>query len=153
MGYGITPQNLYDTQSSSGGPLTVGSGLMGLLGGPLGVGVGAALSGIGGLLAGKTETEKLQEKLLRQRYEMGQKRGRYAGQLQGQLRNPGQFTQGIQQQMTPFLNRLLSQASQRVGTGSGVGQGEVLQQGQGMFAKLSSDNTSRLQSLIERLLG
>ena len=43
---------------------------------------GGLLSGIGGLLAGKTETEKLQEKLLRQRYEMGQKRGQYASRLQ-----------------------------------------------------------------------
>ena len=115
-------------------------------------GVGSLLSGIGGLIAGKSDAQKLQEALAQQRLNFGRQRGQFAGRLQQQLRNPGQFSQNIQQQLTPFLNQLNQRRSAKVGLGSGVGLGEILRQGQGGFAQLSAQRQGNTESLIAQLL-
>jgi hypothetical protein len=160
MGYGITPRNLYEPQQQSyqsgGGLSSAGGGFLDTLQkipDPLYTFGGGLLGRIGGLIAGKSDAQKLQERLAQQQLDFGKRRGRYASQLLNQLRNPGQFTQGIQQQMSPFLNKLAQGGSQRVGLGSGAYQGEMLRQGQGMFAKLQSDRTGQLEDTIARMLG
>ena len=116
-------------QSQSGGQFGGGLNIASLLasiggGGPgflaqLGLKTAPALlGGIASLFRGKTFNEKQREQLIRQ---LQRRRNRPVISQ----RDISNLIPQIQQTLSPALNRIAGRAAQRVGLGSGVGQGEL----------------------------
>ena len=115
---------------------------------------GGVLSGIGGLLAGKSEQEKFQEWSIGKRKSLIQRlmsRGLYG---RGDISN---IRGTIEQGNIPYLNKLAMALSRKGLLKGGAGLGEMLRAGQSgvsqqMVPFLMDEPRQRL-SLTERLLG
>lgn len=103
--------------------------------------IGAKLGGgLIGLLGGKSKREKQRGGLFD-----------FLSSLRGKQaidpRSAQQFIPQIEQSLIPFLNRKSRSASRKVGTGSGVGIGEILRGAQGQFGSQLLDIMREIQRI------